>query len=59
GLLNIALVGLNNYLYFSENMIKYLPVVQKISFVSFLVWISFMDLRVYRCTFLLYRSHKT
>ncbi|MFM9986109.1 MAG: hypothetical protein ACKVOK_12795, partial [Flavobacteriales bacterium] len=41
GLLNIALVGLNNYLYFSENMIKYLPVVQKISFVSFLVWISF------------------
>ena len=50
GLLNIFLVGLNNYLYFSEDMIGYLPMVQKISFVSFLVWISFIDLKLYRIT---------
>lgn len=43
GLFNILLVGLNNYLYNTEGMIIYLPVVQKISFLSFLVWICFMN----------------
>ena len=48
GLLNILLVGLNNYLYNTEGMMIYLPVVQKISFLSFLVWICLIDLKLYR-----------
>jgi len=48
GLFNILLVGLNNYLYNTEGMMIYLPVVQKISFLSFLVWICFIDLKLYR-----------
>jgi hypothetical protein len=47
GLVNIFLVGLNNYLYHTEGMLIFLPVVQKISFLSFLVWICLMDLKLY------------
>jgi hypothetical protein len=48
GLLNVLLIGLNNYLYHTEGMMIYLPVVQKISFISFLVWFSLIDLKLYR-----------
>lgn len=48
GLLNIHLVGLNNYLYNTEGMMIYLPVVQKISFLSFLVWICFINIKLYQ-----------
>ena len=44
GLFNIMLVGLNNYLYHTKGMIIYLPVVQKISFLSFLVWFCLISL---------------
>ena len=47
GLFNILLVGLNNYLYYTEGMMIYLPVVQKISFLSFLVWICFININIY------------
>lgn len=47
GLLNVFLVGLNNYLYHTEGMMIYLPVVQKISFLSFLVWICFISINHY------------
>lgn len=48
GLFNILLVGLNNYLYNTEGMMIYLPVVQKISFLSFLVWICFINMNLYQ-----------
>jgi hypothetical protein len=46
GLLNVFLIALNNYLYHSGHM-DHLPVVQKFSFLSFLVWFSLVDLKIY------------
>ena len=45
GLFNLLLVALNNYLYHSNEMM-YLPVVQKISFLSFLGWICFINIKL-------------
>lgn len=47
GLFNILLMGLNNYLYYTHGMIIYLPVVQKISFASFLVWFCLININLY------------
>ena len=47
GLLNILLVGLNNYVYFTKGLIVYLPLIQKISFATFLIWICCVDINVY------------
>ena len=47
GLLNILLVGLNNYVYFTKGFIIYLPVIQKISFATFLIWICCIDINIY------------
>jgi len=47
GLFNLLLAALNNYLYHSNEMM-YLPVVQKFSFLSFLVWFCLIDLKLYR-----------
>jgi hypothetical protein len=46
GLFNILLIALNNYLYHTQQM-TYLPIVQKFSFLSFLVWFSWIDLKLY------------
>lgn len=46
GLFNIALVIFNNLFYYSPALIVYLPILQKVSFVSFLVWISGVSLRL-------------
>ena len=43
GLFNFLLIGSNNYLYYSEGMIMYLPLVQKITFISVLVWICLIS----------------
>jgi hypothetical protein len=40
GIVNIALVLLNNFLYYTPGFLTYLPVVQKISFLSFLLWFA-------------------
>ena len=48
GLLNISLVGLNNYVYYTKGLIVYLPVIQKISFAAFLIWICCIDIKLYR-----------
>ena len=48
GLLIVFLVGLNNYVYYSKGLIVYLPVIQKISFATFLLWICFIDINLYR-----------
>ena len=48
GLFNILLVALNNYVYYNKNLIIYLPIVQKITFVIFLLWICCIDINLYR-----------
>ncbi|MGB4848212.1 MAG: hypothetical protein WBP41_09865 [Saprospiraceae bacterium] len=48
GLVNLIFVGLNNYFYRTEGMLMYLPVVQKISFASFLIWICAIDIHLFR-----------
>jgi hypothetical protein len=50
GVLNILLVIANNFLYYNKDLISYLPIVQKITFVTFLIWICLIDLKIYRLT---------
>jgi hypothetical protein len=47
GLINIVLVFINNFLYFNKDLILYLPLVQKISFTTFLIWICSINLKIY------------
>ncbi|MBV9960603.1 MAG: hypothetical protein JO072_00015 [Parafilimonas sp.] len=47
GLLNFLLVALNNYVYYTKELIIYLPVVQKITFVLFLFWICAIEVSLY------------
>jgi hypothetical protein len=47
GLFNLAIIVLNNYVYYTKGLIIYLPVIQKISFLSFLVWVCCIDLKLY------------
>jgi hypothetical protein len=44
GLFNLFLITVNNILYYSPGLLKYLPVVQKITFLSFLTWICLIDI---------------
>jgi hypothetical protein len=48
GLLNILLVVTNTFLYYNKDLISYLPLVQKITFVTFLIWICLIELKIYR-----------
>ena len=48
GIFNILLVALNNLLYYNDSLIFYLPVVQKLTFLSFLLWVSLICLKIYR-----------
>lgn len=47
GLLNIILVLVNNFLYYNKELILYLPLVQKITFLTFLIWICCINLKIY------------
>jgi hypothetical protein len=47
GLFILVLIGLNNLLYYDTALRVYLPVVQKLSFLYVLVWISAVSLRLY------------
>lgn len=47
GLLNVVLIALNNYLYHTGKL-TYLPIVQKISFLSFLIWFCLISLKLFR-----------
>jgi hypothetical protein len=42
GLVNVLLVGINNLFYYNAHLIYYLPLIQKITFASFLLWIWLM-----------------
>jgi hypothetical protein len=48
GIFNLALVALNNILYYGNDLKLYLPVVQKVSFLFFLVWICLINIQLYR-----------
>lgn len=50
GLTNIILVVLNNILYYNNNLILYLPVVQKLTFATFLIWICCINFKIYKLT---------
>ncbi len=47
GFVNLLLIVVNNICYYSVGLLKYLPVIQKISFLSFLVWICLIDIRLF------------
>ncbi|MEO6722501.1 MAG: hypothetical protein ABIN67_19180 [Ferruginibacter sp.] len=47
GLFNFALIGLNNFIYYTHQL-EYLPVIQKVTFFSFLLWVSLMIIRLYK-----------
>lgn len=47
GLLNLLLIGINNYLYYSDASLYFLPLVQKITFLSIIIWICFVDVKLY------------
>jgi hypothetical protein len=48
GLLNILLVAVNNYVYYTKGLIIYLPVIQKISFAAFLIWVGCIDIKLFQ-----------
>jgi hypothetical protein len=48
GIFNLLLVASNNYLYYHEELIVYLPFVQKVSFAAFLLWICCITICLYK-----------
>lgn len=48
GLGCLLLVGLNNFFYYQSAYIVYLPIVQKITFAVFLVWLVMINLKMLR-----------
>ena len=48
GILCLLLCGVNNYVYYSKDLLTYLPVIQKISFLIFLLWFSLLSLALYK-----------
>lgn len=47
GVFNLALVALNNYIYYTTSL-YYLPLVQKFTFASFLLWVCLVTIKLYR-----------
>ncbi len=48
GLLNLLLVALNNFVYYSKGLLLYLPLIQKISFLLFLGWVCTVCIQLYQ-----------
>ena len=48
GLFNLLLIGLNNYIYHMSGDLTYLAIVQKFTFLSFLLWICCIEMRLYK-----------
>ena len=48
GILNLILVVLNNILYYGDGLKLFLPIVQKITFLFFLLWICLITINLYR-----------
>ena len=47
GFVCALLVAVNNYVYYTKDFIFYLPVIQKITFASVLVWIFLVGVKIY------------
>ncbi len=47
GVVCIVLLALNNYIYYSQHMIDFLPLIQKITFAFVLLWISTLNWKMY------------
>lgn len=47
GLFNTLLVLLNNFFYYNKELIYLLPVIQKVSFASVLIWISLICIKMF------------
>lgn len=50
GLFIIVFIGMNNLLYYDKSLLVYLPVVQKITFLYFLLWICCINIGLYNQT---------
>lgn len=48
GVFIVFLIGLNNFIYYNKGLIAFLPVVQKITFLLFLVWIVLINIGLSR-----------
>ena len=48
GIVNLLLVALNNYIYYTKWQYACLPMIQKITFLSFLLWICSININLYR-----------
>ena len=48
GIFNLILIIINNILYYGEGLKLYLPLVQKITFLFFLLWICLIDINLFR-----------
>jgi hypothetical protein len=44
GIVVVGLIGLNNLLYYQKNLMYYLAVVQKITFLYFLLWVCSINI---------------
>lgn len=48
GILCVLLVIVNNYIYYTEQFFYALPVIQKITFLLFLLWFILVNIRLYK-----------
>lgn len=48
GVLCMALIVANNYVYYTTHFIYYLPVIQKLTLLVVLAWLSLLDIQLYR-----------
>ncbi len=48
GIFNLFFIGVNSYVYYTNDYIIYLPLIQKMSFAFFLMWIVFISTKLYR-----------
>ena len=46
GIVCMALVGINNLFYYSPDLIKYLPVIQKLGFILILAWTIGLNIKM-------------
>ena len=51
GIFNIVLIVVNNILYYGPDIKLYLPILQKITFLCFLLWICMINIKLYRMEF--------
>jgi len=48
GIINLVLIGINNFIYYSHFLLVWLPAVQKIAFLGVLVWVCLIDIELYK-----------